>query len=74
MVANKTAPEPVEAKPSLDTAIEQMEALKESIKGNLASVSNVLGTLKTAQREQKVARREYSALRGTLRSLQSVRI
>jgi len=74
MVANNTTPEPAEAKPALETAIEQLETLKENIKGSLASVVTVLGTLKTAQREQKVTQREYGALRGTLKSLQSVRI
>lgn len=51
-----------------------METLKESLKANLASVNIIAGMLKTAQREQKVTQREYSALRGTLRNLQRVRI
>ena len=74
MVSNNTLPEPAEAKPSLETALEHMETLKESLKANLASVNIITGLLKTAQREQKVTQREYGALRGTLRSLQSVRI
>lgn len=69
-----TPPEPAETKPPLETAMEQMEALKENLKANLASVATIQNLLKTAQREQKVTQREYSALRGTLRSLQSVRI
>ena len=73
-MVNNTTPEPVEAKPALETAMDQLEELKDNLKANLASVTAILSSIKTAQREQKVTEKEYSALRGTLRSLQSVRI
>ena len=68
------APEPAEAKPSLEMAMDQLEALREDLKGNLASISNILGNIKAATREQKVTARQYSELRATLKSLQNVRI
>ena len=71
---NVIVPEPAPAKPALETAVEQLEALKEQVKGALININIVLGSLKTAQREQKVTEREYSSIKATLKSLQSVRI
>jgi len=74
MENNTPAPEPETAKPSLETAMDQLENLKENLKGTITSINTILVSIKVAMREQKVTEREYSALRGTLRSLQSVRI
>ena len=59
-MVNNTQPEPEETRSALETAMEQMETLKENLKANLASISTIQTLLKTAQREQKVTQREYS--------------
>ena len=54
MVTNNAEPEPASAKPALETAVDQLEALKDTLKTCLGSVTAILVNLKTAQREQKV--------------------
>ena len=71
---NDTTPEPAETRSPLEMAMDQLETLKDTLKNNIASVSLVLASVKTAIREQKVTARQQSDLRATLRTLQTVRI
>ncbi len=61
-------------KPTLETAIEQIEVIRDSVKTALHGLNTLLVTIKTAQREQKNSNKEFDSVRATLRSLQSVRI
>jgi len=65
---------PTTDKPALESAIAQVESVKDTIRNTLAGLNELSALLKQASREQKVNDREMNSVRQTLRSLQSVRI
>ena len=71
--ANGAGHTPAE-KTSLETAIAQVETLKDSFRAAITGLNEITATLKHASREQKANEREVHSVRQTLRSLQSVRI
>jgi len=62
------------AKPVLETAVEQVEAVKASIKAVIGGLNELLDTLKQIQREQKTTDKEVQSVRTTLEKLQSVKL
>ena len=66
-----TTPEP---KPSLDTALVQIEALKIGLRESITSLTKLGDTVRQALREQKAGDKDLQSVRQTLRSLQSVRL
>jgi histone deacetylase complex regulatory component SIN3 len=65
--------EPVD-KPVLETALQQVEGVKTSIKSAVSGLNELLDTLKQAQREQKNTDKEVQSVRTTLEKLQSVKL
>lgn len=61
-------------KNSLETAVEQIDAVRGSIKTAAASLHDVITSLKQAQREQRGTEKEIKSVRSTLQNLQRVRI
>jgi len=61
-------------KPTLEAAVEQVEAVKASLKSAREGLNQLLDTLKQVQREQKSTDKEVQSVRSTLEKLQSVRI
>jgi exonuclease VII small subunit len=59
---------------SLETAVEQIEAVRSAIKASAGSLQEVISSLKQAQREQRGAEKEIKSVRATLQSLQRVRL
>jgi chromosome segregation ATPase len=59
---------------SLETAVEQIDAVKSSIKTAAASLHDVITSLKQAQREQRGTEKEIQSVRSTLQNLQRVKI
>ena len=77
--AASTAGEPKEpstpiAKPAVETALTQIEAVRGDFRNALAGLNKLADHLKQVQRENKASEREIQSVRATLRSLQSVRI
>ncbi len=58
----------------IDSVIEAIEDLKESLTTNLADLKSVTSRLKQIKREQKANEREIHSVRQTLRSLQGVKL
>jgi DNA polymerase III sliding clamp (beta) subunit (PCNA family) len=61
-------------KSSLETVVEQIDALKSSIKASAAALHEVITSLKQAQREQRGTEKEIQSVRSTLQNLQRVKI
>jgi hypothetical protein len=61
-------------KPALETALEQVEGVKTSIKSAVTGLNELLDTLKQVQREQKATDKEVQSVRTTLEKLQSVKL
>ncbi|MEQ1858452.1 MAG: DNA polymerase III subunit beta [Chthoniobacteraceae bacterium] len=61
-------------KPALEIAVEQVEAVKASIKSAVGGLNDLLDTLKQVQREQKTTDKEVQSVRSTLEKLQSVKL
>ena len=59
---------------SLETAVEQIEAVRNAIKASAASLHDVITSLKQAQREQRGTEKEIQSVRSTLQNLQRVKI
>ena len=59
---------------SLETAVEQIEAVKSAIKASAGSLQEVISSLKQAQREQRGTEKEIQSVRSTLQNLQRVKI
>ena len=70
-VANTDKPE---TKPSLETALVQIEAMKTGFREGINSLTKLGDHIRQALREQKASEKEVQSVRLTLRSLQSVRI
>ena len=62
------------AKPVLETAVDQVEAVKASIKSAVGGLNELLDTLKQIQREQKTTDKEVQSVRTTLEKLQAVKL
>ena len=63
-----------ESKPALETAAEQAEAVKTSLKTAIGGINELLDTLRQAQRDRRTSEREVQSVRTTLEKLQTVRI
>ena len=63
-----------ENKSSLEMAVEQIDAVRTSIKAAAASLHDVITSLKQAQREQRGTEKEIQSVRSTLQNLQRVKI
>lgn len=63
-----------EAKPSLEAALVQIEAMKTGFREGINSLTKLGDHIRQALREQKASEKEVQSVRLTLRSLQSVRI
>jgi hypothetical protein len=61
-------------KSSLETAVEQIDTVRSSIKAAATDLHQVIASLKQAQREQRGAEKEIQSVRSTLHSLQRVKI
>ena len=61
-------------KPALETALEQVETIKTSIKSAVGGLNELLDTLKQVTREQKTTDKEVQSVRSTLEKLQSVKL
>jgi len=68
--AHATSP----VKPALETAVEQVETVKASIKSAVSGLNELLDTLKQVQRERKTTDKEVQSVRSTLERLQSVKL
>ena len=66
--------EPTEEKSALETAVEQIESVKTSIKTAVSGLNDLLDTLKQVQRDQKATDKEVQSVRTTLEKLQSVKL
>jgi len=70
-----TTPEsPATEKPSIEAAIEKLDAFKVTFREALVGITELTALLRQAVREQKAGEKEVHQVRQTLRSLQSVRI
>ena len=67
-------PETKETKPSLDTALAQLEVVRGDFRNAIAGLNKLGELLRQSQRETKASGKEIESVRQTLRSLQSVRI
>ncbi|MBE7159153.1 MAG: hypothetical protein INR62_12110, partial [Rhodospirillales bacterium] len=65
---------PEEKTSSLEQALEQIEAVKASLRGAITNLNNLIDTLRQAQRERRVSDREVRSVRDTLKTLQTVRL
>ena len=63
-----------EPKPSLETALVQIEAMKTGFREGINSLTKLGDQIRQALREQKASEKEIQGVRQTLRSLQAVRI
>ena len=61
-------------KNSLEQALDQIEAVKGSLRGAVTNLNNLIDTLRQAQRERRVSEREVRSVRDTLKTLQTVRL
>jgi len=61
-------------KSSLETAVEQIDAVRSSIKAAATSLHDVISSLKQTQREQRGTEKEIQSVRSTLQNLQRVKI
>jgi DNA polymerase III sliding clamp (beta) subunit (PCNA family) len=68
--ATETAPE----KPTLEQALDQIEAIKGSIRGAVTNLNVLADTVRQVQRERRLAEREVRNVRDTLKTLQTVRL
>lgn len=66
--------ESTESKPALETALDQVDQLRASVRGLLANLTQLNDSLRQALRDQRTGDKDLQNLRHTLRSLQSVRI
>lgn len=69
----RTAEEPAPAS-DIDSVLDTIEDLRESLTANLTDLKSVTGKLKQIKRDQKIAEREMQTFRQTLRGLQSVKL
>ena len=67
-------PASTEEKNSLEQALDQIEAVKSTLRGAVASLNNLADTLRQVQRERRLSEREIRSVRGTLKALQTVRL
>ena len=65
---------PTEEKTSLEQALDQIEAVKTSLRGAITNLNNLIDTVRQAQRERRVSDREVRSVRDTLKTLQTVRL
>ena len=63
-----------ETRPSLETALVQIEAMKTGFREGINSLTKLGDHIRQALREQKASEKEIQGVRQTLRSLQGVRI
>jgi DNA polymerase III sliding clamp (beta) subunit (PCNA family) len=56
------------------SAMQQIEKIKETLRGVLRDLNDVLTVLKTSEKEHKATEKEIETVRATLRTIQSVRI
>ena len=61
-------------KNSLETAVEQIDGVRSSIKTAATALHEVITSLKQAQREQRGTEKEIQSVRSTLQNLQRVKI
>lgn len=72
-----TAPvngERADAENPIRSAIAQVEKIREDLRECISALSQTLGQLKAAERDQKLTIKEFDSVRSTLRSLQRVQI
>jgi hypothetical protein len=61
-------------KPTLEQALDQIEAIKGTIRGAVANLNTLADTVRQVQRERRLAEREVRNVRDTLKTLQTVRL
>ncbi|MEQ1852785.1 MAG: DNA polymerase III subunit beta [Chthoniobacteraceae bacterium] len=66
--------EPKEEKPTLDKALDQIEAIKGSYREAVKGLNELTDTLKAISKEQKGTEKELQTFRQTIRGLQSVKL
>ena len=69
-----TVSSPAEDKTSLEQTLDQVEAVKASLRGALTNLNHLVDTVRQAQRERRVSDREVRSVRDTLKTLQTVRL
>jgi DNA polymerase III sliding clamp (beta) subunit (PCNA family) len=70
---NESTEEPV-PESAIRIAMQQIEKIKETLRGVITDFNEVLAVLKTTEKEHKATEREIESVRNTLRTIQSVRI
>lgn len=65
---------PIGEKPGLEQALDQIEFVKGSLRGAVTNLNGLADTLRQVQRERRLSEREIRAVRGTLKTLQTVRL
>ena len=65
---------PIGERSSLEQALDQIEAVKDTLRGAVANLNNLADTLRQVQRERRLSEREIRSVRGTLKALQTVRL
>jgi hypothetical protein len=73
--ANKEGSTITATNPSLvKSLVEQVEAIKESLKAVIRDLSTIVDTVKAAEKEKRVTEKEIEAIRAKLRQIQNVTI
>ena len=62
------------AKPTLESALAQIEIIKGSYREAIRGLNELTDTLKTVSKERKSTEKEVQSVRSTLERLQSVRL
>ena len=70
---NGTHPESAD-KPTLEKALEQIEAVKGSYRDAIKGLNELADTLRQVHRDQRTSEREVQSVRSSLQKLQSVRL
>ncbi len=65
---------PIGEKPGLEQALDQIEAVKGTLRGAVTNLNNLADMLRQVQRERRLSEREIRSVRGTLKALQTVRL
>ena len=73
-IGNGNGHEPAADKPAIETAVEQVEAVKALIKSAVGGLNELLETLKQVQRDRKSTDKEVQSVRTTLEKLQGVKL
>ena len=72
--AATTANETLASESAIKQVIQQVEKIKDALKDVISEFSDVLASLKIAEKEKRMTEKEIEAIRATLKTIQSVKI